>query len=152
MSAFPDIPGDLVEWARRTGRQPDAQAFLPRRDYAVYLRETLDRLRDDRFAFRAERVLDVVPVDGGFELHASGGRVTRAGHGGPGARQPAARRRSTVDGVPLPEARWHLPDPWDLDRLTALAAGRRGRPGRHRADRGRRRDHAARRRPATAGW
>src|SRR6478735_10739754 len=45
MSAFPDIPGDLVEWARRTGRQPDAQAFLPRRDYAVYLRETLDRLR-----------------------------------------------------------------------------------------------------------
>ena len=27
----------------------------------------------------------------------------------------------TVDGVPLPEARWHLPDPWDLDRLTALA-------------------------------
>ena len=40
MSAFPDIPSDLVEWARRTGRQPDAQAFLPRRDYAVYLRET----------------------------------------------------------------------------------------------------------------
>ncbi len=27
----------------------------------------------------------------------------------------------TLDGVPLPEARWHLPDPWDLDRLTALA-------------------------------
>src|SRR3954471_14000933 len=68
MSAFPEIPGDLVEWARRTGRQPDAQAFLPRQDYAVYLRETLDRLRDDRFAFRSERVLDVVPADGGFEL------------------------------------------------------------------------------------
>ena len=61
MSAFPDIPSDLVEWARRTGRQPDAQSFLPRRDYAVYLRETLDRLRDERFSFRAERVLDVVP-------------------------------------------------------------------------------------------
>ena len=27
----------------------------------------------------------------------------------------------TVDDGPLPEARWHLPDPWDLDRLTALA-------------------------------
>ena len=64
MSAFPDIPSDLVEWARRTGREPDAQAFLPRRDYAAYLRETLDRLRDDRFAFRAERVVDVVPVAG----------------------------------------------------------------------------------------
>ena len=63
MSAFPDIPGDLVEWARRTGRQCDAQAFLPRRDYAVYLGETLDRLRDERFSFRAERVVDVVPVE-----------------------------------------------------------------------------------------
>src|SRR4051794_11995527 len=78
MSAFPDIPSDLVEWARRTGREPDAQAFLPRRDYAVYLRETLDRLRDERFSFRAERVRDVVPAGGGFDLHASGGRVTRA--------------------------------------------------------------------------
>src|SRR6478735_4885988 len=78
MSAFPDIPGDLVAWARRTGRQPDAQAFMPRRDYAAYLRETLDRLRDERFAFRSERVLDVVPAAGGFELHATGGRVTRA--------------------------------------------------------------------------
>ena len=120
MSAFPDIPSDLVEWARRTGRQPDAQAFLPRRDYAVYLGETLDRLRDERFSFRAERVLDVEPVAGGFELHASGGRVTRAAtvvlaHGN---QRPAPL---THDGVPVPEARWHLPDPWDLDRLTALA-------------------------------
>jgi uncharacterized NAD(P)/FAD-binding protein YdhS len=120
MSAFPDIPSDLVEWARRTGRQPDAQAFLPRRDYAVYLRETLDRLRDDRFAFRAERVRDVVPVDGRFEVHAAGGRVTRAGavvlaHGN---QRPAPLE---VGGRPLPDAPWHLADPWDLDRL----AGRR---------------------------
>lgn len=119
MSAFPDIPSDLVEWARRTGREPDAQAFLPRRDYAVYLRETLDRLRDDRLSFRAERVRDVVPTDGGFELHASGGRVTRAAavvlaHGN---ERPA---RLGIEGIPLPQARWHLPDPWDIERLTAL--------------------------------
>jgi len=119
MSAFPDIPGDLVEWARRTGRQPDAQAFLPRRDYAVYLRETLDRLRDERLSFRPERVVDVVPVDGGFELHAAGGRVTRAAtvvlaHGN---QRPAP---IAPDGVPLPDAPWHLPDPWDLDRLGSL--------------------------------
>lgn len=119
MSAFPDIPGDLVEWARRTGRQPDAQAFLPRRDYAVYLRETLDRLRDDRFAFRPERVVDVAPVPGGFELHGSGGRVTHASsvvlaHGN---HRPEPL---SVDGVPLPAAPWHLADPWDLDRLTAV--------------------------------
>src|SRR3954454_1423868 len=120
MSAFPDIPSDLVEWARRTGREPDAQAFLPRRDYGVYLRETLDRLRDDRFRFRAERVVDVEPVDGGFELRARGGRVTRAatvvlatGNLRPGPLQ--------VGGVPLPDASWHLPDPWRLDGLTALA-------------------------------
>src|SRR3954452_20113155 len=74
MSAFPDIPSDLVEWARRTGRQPDAQAFLPRRDSPVSRGETLERLRDDRLTFRAERVRDIEPVAGGFELRASGGR------------------------------------------------------------------------------
>ena len=104
MSAFPDIPSDLVEWARRTGRQPDAQAFLPRRDYAVYLRETLDRLRDDRLSFRAERVRDI----------AAGRRRLRAARerrpddprqrGGPGPRQPAARaaRSSTASRFPRP--------------------------------------------------
>src|SRR4051812_13432790 len=116
MSAFPDIPSDLVEWARRTGRQPDAQAFLPRSDYAIYLRETLDRLGDERLSFRAERVRDVVPVDGGFEVRASGDRVTRASavvlaHGN---QRPAPL---AVAGTPVPGARWHLPDPWDLDRL-----------------------------------
>src|SRR3954469_17741523 len=106
MSAFPDIPSDLVEWARRTGRQPDAQAFLPRRDYAVYLAETLDRLRDDRLSFRAERVHDVVPADGGFELHANGGRVTRSSAVvlATGNQRPAPL---AIDGVPLPDARWH---------------------------------------------
>ena len=152
MSAFPDIPGDLVEWARRTGRQPDAQAFLPRRDYAVYLRETLDRLRDERFAFRAERVLDVVP--GGRRLRAARRRVA----GSPARRRCVLAHGNqrpaplALDGVPLPEARWHLPDPWDLDRLDGAAARRRGRPRRHRAHRGRRRDHAAGRRAPTAGW
>ena len=150
MSAFPDIPGDLVEWARRTGRERDAQAFLPRRDYAVYLGETLDRLRDERLSFRAERVLDVVPADGGFELHGSGGRVDPGGHGGAGARQPAPgaadRRRRTAAGGALAPARPVGPRPADRAR-----AGRRGRPRRHRADRGRRRDHAAGRRPRPAG-
>jgi uncharacterized NAD(P)/FAD-binding protein YdhS len=119
MSAFPDIPSDLVEWARRTGREPDAQAFLPRRDYAVYLRETLDRLRDDRFGFRAERIRDVVPAGGGFELHATGGRVTEAATVvlAPGNLRPAPL---TIEGIPMPGSRWHLIDPWDLARLTGL--------------------------------
>jgi uncharacterized NAD(P)/FAD-binding protein YdhS len=119
MSAFPDIPSDLVEWARRTGREPDAQAFLPRRDYAVYLRETLDRLRDDRFGFRAERIRDVVPVGGGFELHATGGRVTEAATVvlAQGNHRPAPL---AIEGIPMPLSRWHLADPWDLGRLTGL--------------------------------
>lgn len=121
MSAFPDIPGDLVEWARRTGRQPDAQAFLPRRDYAVYLHETLDRLRDERFGFRAERVVDIAPSDGGFELTARGGRTSRATTVvlALGNQRPAPL---AVGAAPLPEAPWHLADPWDLGRLTALPA------------------------------
>src|SRR3954453_16780104 len=119
MSAFPDIPSDLVEWARRTGREPDAQAFLPRCDYAVYLRETLERLRDDRYRFRAERVVDAVRTDGGFELHAAGGRGTRAATVvlAPGNLRPGPL---TVGRRALPDARWHLADPWDLGRLNAL--------------------------------
>lgn len=119
MSAFPDIPGDLVEWARRTGREPDAQAFLPRADYAVYLRETLDRLRDDRLAERAERVLDVAPVDGGFEVTGDGGRVTTARTVvlAYGNQRPAPL---SAAGRALPDADWHLRDPWDVDRLTEL--------------------------------
>ncbi len=119
MSAFPDIPSDLVEWARRTGRQSDAQAFLPRRDYGAYLRETLDRLRDDRFGTRVERVVDLVPGEQGFELYASDGHVSRAASVvlAQGNQLPAplalGRRR-------LPRARWHLPDPWDLARLEGL--------------------------------
>lgn len=121
MSAFPEIPSDLVEWAKRTGRQPDAQAFLPRRDYAIYLRETLDRLRDDRLTFRAERVRDVVPVSGGFELHAANGRVRAASavvlaHGN---QRPAPL---AVADTPLPQAVWHVADPWDIGRLTGLAS------------------------------
>src|SRR4051812_49161347 len=119
MSAFPDIPSDLVEWARRTGREPDAQAFLPRSDYAVYLHETLDRLRDDRYSFRAERVTDVRRTDGGFELRAAGGRVTCAAAVvlAPGNLRPEPL---AVGGRALPHAPWHLADPWDLPRLRAV--------------------------------
>ena len=117
MSAFPDIPGDLVEWARRTGREHDAQAFLPRADFAVYLQETLDRLRDERFSFRGERVVDVVPRVG-QELV-----------------RDTERRRALAPARPV--------GPRPADR----APGRcRGRARRHRAHRGRHRDHPAGRR------
>jgi uncharacterized NAD(P)/FAD-binding protein YdhS len=64
-------------------------------------------------------VLDAVPTGGGFELHASGGRVTRAATVvlAQGNQRPAPLG---IDGIPLPDARWHLPDPWDVDRLVSL--------------------------------
>lgn len=121
MSAYPDIPGDLVEWAARTGREPDAQAFLPRRDYAVYLRETLDSLADGRLRISRGRVHDVIGRPGGFTLLSDDATdpVTEAvavvlAHGN------AAPAPLEVDGAPLPKAPWHLGDPWDLDRLRTL--------------------------------
>jgi uncharacterized NAD(P)/FAD-binding protein YdhS len=119
MSAFPDIPSDLVDWARRTGREADAQAFLPRLDYADYLRETLDRLRDGRFEPRVERVHDVTRTERGFEVRASGG-VTRADAVvlALGNQRPAPL---SIEDAVLPVAPWHLPDPWDLDRLRSLS-------------------------------
>jgi len=30
MSAYADVPSDLLDWARRAGRDPDPQGFLPR--------------------------------------------------------------------------------------------------------------------------
>ncbi len=120
MSAFPDIPSDLVEWAARTGREPDAQAFLPRRDYAAYLTETLERLADDRLAVSPTRVDDVVAVPGGFEVH-SAGEATRAEAVvlAYGNQTPA---RLEAGGQPLPDAPWHLADPWDVERIAALPA------------------------------
>jgi uncharacterized NAD(P)/FAD-binding protein YdhS len=41
MSAFPDRPTDLTEWARGTGLDLDGTEFLPRMLYARYLRESL---------------------------------------------------------------------------------------------------------------
>jgi len=68
MSAFPDAPSDLLDWALRTGRGSDPQAFLPRADYAIYLQDRLADVADDRLRIRAGRVLDVVPTATGFEV------------------------------------------------------------------------------------
>ena len=122
MSAFPEIPSDLVEWARRTGRQPDAQAFLPRRDYAVYLG------RDPRPAARRPVV---VPRRAGARRRAGGRRVRaarqrRAGHparvrwcwptatsGRPRSPSTACRSRTRTGTCPTRGT---------SDRLSALAA------------------------------
>ncbi len=41
MSAFPDAPGHFVEWLAAQAMAADGAAFVPRRVYGAYLRDTL---------------------------------------------------------------------------------------------------------------
>jgi uncharacterized NAD(P)/FAD-binding protein YdhS len=119
MSAFPDAPSDLLDWARRTGRSSDPQAFLPRADYATYLQDRLADVADDRLRIRAGRVLDVVPAEVGFQIvterSTSYADAVVLCHGN----QPPR----PLEG--LPEAPWQVANPWELARLRALPADAR---------------------------
>jgi uncharacterized NAD(P)/FAD-binding protein YdhS len=118
MSAFPDAPSDLIDWARRTGRSEDAQAFLPRQDYAAYLQDRLAEVADHRLSIRAGRVDDVARVGDGFEVRCERSVTTAANvvlaYGN------LAPRTLVVDGDDLTDAPWHLRDPWDLGALRML--------------------------------
>lgn len=118
MSAFPDSPSDLLDWALRTGRSSDPQGFLPRADYAIYLQDRLADVADDRLRVRAGRAEDVVATADGFEIVTERSRSSAAAvvlaHGN----QPP--RPLDVEGVPLPDAPWHVANPWELSRLRAL--------------------------------
>lgn len=120
MSAFPDDPADLIEWARRTGRSEDAQAFLPRQDYAAYLQDRLAAVADHRLSICAGRVDDIARVGDGYEVRAADNVATAStvvlAYGN------LAPRRLVVDGDDLPEAPWHLANPWDLGALRMLPA------------------------------
>ncbi|MGN6613403.1 MAG: FAD/NAD(P)-binding protein, partial [Angustibacter sp.] len=65
MSAYADVPSDLLDWARRTGRDPDPLGFLPRMEYSAYLQDTLADVADHRLTISAGRVDDLVRVGGG---------------------------------------------------------------------------------------
>ncbi|TQK69341.1 FAD/NAD(P)-binding protein [Nocardioides sp. SLBN-35] len=124
MSAFPDAPSDLLDWALRTGRSSDPQGFLPRADYAIYLQDRLADVADDRLRIRAGRVLDVVPTGAGFEVvterSAAHADAVVLCHGN----QPP-RPLATAGGAALPDAPWHVANPWELARLRALPADAR---------------------------
>jgi uncharacterized NAD(P)/FAD-binding protein YdhS len=123
MSAFPDTPSDLIDWYQATGRSIDPQGFLPRREYADYLRDRLADVADDRLRVVTARVGDVVPTSRGYEVHSEGVAPTEAdavvlAYGN------SAPSPLTVDGDELPDATWHVSNPWDLtwiDRLPADA-------------------------------
>lgn len=87
MSAWPDAPGDFLDWLRQ-GPVPDAEAgtFVPRLHFGAYLADTL-------FAALADAspgvVLDVVPGEAvdvretpdGVAVHLADGRVRHADRG-----------------------------------------------------------------------
>jgi uncharacterized NAD(P)/FAD-binding protein YdhS len=50
MSVFPDRPNDFVDWLTRRGRPLQAGDFASRRDYGLYLRDTLASLLRNRSA------------------------------------------------------------------------------------------------------
>jgi uncharacterized NAD(P)/FAD-binding protein YdhS len=122
MSAFPDAPGDLVEWAADEGIALAPTDFLPRRDYARYLQA---RLADatvaagERLRVVAAAVDDVERIAGGFRVEADGAveeyDAVVLAYGN------AAPSTLTVAGQPLPAAPWHVADPWDLDWIETLA-------------------------------
>ncbi|MEX0426317.1 FAD/NAD(P)-binding protein [Nocardioides sp. DS6] len=122
MSAFPDAPADLVEWARASGRDVDPADFLPRADYAVYLRDRLraiSRRHPGRLATVGEQVVDLEPLDGAFVVRTARG-TQEAYDAVVLAYGNAAPSWLSVGGEPLPQAPWHVANPWDLSWITAL--------------------------------
>jgi uncharacterized NAD(P)/FAD-binding protein YdhS len=118
MSAYADVPSDLLDWARRAGRDPDPLGFLPRMEFSAYLQDTLADVADHRLTISAGRVDDVARVGDAFELRtrdrvATADTVVLAY--GNQAPQPLA-----VGGVDLAELPGYLANPWDLAAIRAL--------------------------------
>jgi uncharacterized NAD(P)/FAD-binding protein YdhS len=114
MSAYADIPSDLLDWAVRAGRDPDPLGFLPRMEYSAYLQDTLADVADHRLTISAGRVGDIEQVPGGFSLRTHD-RVTRSATVvlAYGNQQP--QELSELAALP-----GHLPNPWDLAAIRAL--------------------------------
>ncbi|MCW2758727.1 MAG: hypothetical protein JWO46_2473 [Nocardioidaceae bacterium] len=121
MSAFPDVPSDLIDWAESNNRPVDRTAFLPRRDYACYLRDRLGQVADRRLQVVRARVEDVVPSPGGFEVHAEGS-VSATADAVVLAYGNQAPRPLAVDAGELPlDAPWHVTNPWHLGWVETLS-------------------------------
>lgn len=120
MAAFPDEPGDLLAWADETGRPLGAMDFLPRREYGDYLRHRLAELGTNRLDVVAQHATDVEPVSGGYRVTGADRRTLTAAsvvlaHGN------EAPRRLAFGGRELPDAGWHVADPWRLAWIEELA-------------------------------
>jgi uncharacterized NAD(P)/FAD-binding protein YdhS len=114
MSAYADVPSDLLDWTLRAGRDPHPHGLLPRMEYAAYLQDTLADVADHRLTISAGRVDDVVPVPGGFELRTRD-RVTTAALVVLAYGNQTPQELGELSGLP-----GYLPNPWDLAAIRAL--------------------------------
>lgn len=114
MSAYADVPSDLLDWARRAGRDPDPLGFLPRMEFAAYLQDTLADVADHRLTISAGRVDDIERVGDGFVLR-TGDRTTTADSVVLAYGNQRPHELPALAGLP-----GYLGDPWDLAALRAL--------------------------------
>ena len=114
MSAYADVPSDLLDWTVRAGRDPDPQGFLPRMEYAAYLQDTLADVADHRLTISAGRVDDIVPVPGGYELRTRD-RVTTAATVVLAYGNQTPQELGEVAGHP-----GYVGNPWDLAAIRSL--------------------------------
>ncbi|WP_344015198.1 FAD/NAD(P)-binding protein [Pseudonocardia xinjiangensis] len=119
MSAFPDEPDHFVDWARRAGRGWKPTDFLPRMAYGNYLRDLVAEFGEHRLHVVDARVEDVVAHDGGFEI-ATDGTNTQARSVVLAYGVGAPHRLTTTTAQSLPDAAWHLQNPWDLGALARV--------------------------------
>lgn len=118
MSAFPEEPGHFVAWAQRAGYAVGPADFVPRMVYGHYLRNLVAHFGDGRLSVVTARVEDVAPDGAGFTLTA-GDTTTHTASVVFAYGNAAPRPLATAAG-PVPDAAWHVPDPWELDTLTAV--------------------------------
>ncbi|WP_243058954.1 FAD/NAD(P)-binding protein [Nocardioides sp. SR21] len=114
MSAYADVPSDLLDWTVRAGRDPDPLGFLPRMEYAHYLQDTLADVADHRLSMTAGRVDDIVPVPGGFEVRTRD-RVTTAATVVLAYGNQTPQELGELVGHP-----GYIANPWDLAAIRAL--------------------------------
>ncbi len=120
MSALPDDPGHFLRWL--ADRHPEQDGFVPRTLYGDYLGDLLaDSLSasPDRLSLRQAEVVDVVPIDGGFDLLLDDGDRIGAdavilAPGNLPPHQPAA-----LASADLPSS-VYAGDPWSTGATTGL--------------------------------
>jgi len=155
MSMLADEPDHLLRWAEGNALDLGRTGFLPRREYACYLSDTLAAHADDRLTLVPAEVVDIEAVPRhGSKARVTAGSVDAVAGASPGApgtyavhtaphrpgqhlAEHGARITRSADvvvlaygnlpprpleaaGVALPDASWHVSDPWAPGALDDL--------------------------------